>query len=233
MLSLRKRKVETRMTIIVYDQKSLITDSLGIMVFDNTNRLSYHATKIHYNEHRTVAFAYCGKMHPSYLNDWFARHYEAELVLAELLAVEIANPQPIIRKAIRGIRNVIEGMMFSPKELAHGIGISRNQAVQFTQDGSYGIGEDLFNGSGCYTEAYWMMRQAGWTPAKAMGKIADTSPLCGGAVNIQPQAALNEPDILDYCQQIIEGSGNEDLTFSQLRLRALPVKPVKKTRKAA
>lgn len=221
------------MTIIVFDQKSLITDSLGIMTFDNGNRMSYHATKIHYNEERTVAFAYCGKMHPSYLNKWFARHFEAQLVLADLIELEVNDPQPIVRKAVRALRNIIAELPFSPQELAHGIGISQNQAVQFTADGGYGITEDRFNGSGCYTETYWLMRQAGWTPAKAMAKIADSSTLCGGALNIQPQDSLNRPDILDYCHQLMSEEKYKGWTFEDLRLRAFVEKPARKTRKAS
>lgn len=221
------------MTIIVYDQKSLITDSRGMALFGDGRSLAYSAPKIHFNEGRTVALAYCGETHPEWLNKWFLTHAEMALAISLMMDVRSDNPlDGLVKKALRQARNIAESIPFPPKDFINGIAISRDHAVRLDASGPKDITEDNYNGFGCYTDSYWLMRSAGFSVARAMQTLNECSNLVGGEIHMQPQSGLAEFDIMDYLAQINASGDYKDITFQELRLRAKKPSAPSKAKKA-
>ncbi len=234
-VTLTLKKGVSFMTLIVFDSKALVTDSLGMAKFGDQDRMSYQANKILLNASGTVAMAYCGEARPDLIDKWYFKHVEARLVMAELIEIRVETPgnSDIIGKAIKTLADITAKMPHSPAEFNSGIAISRNHAFQFALGEEFkDITYDKYNGSGCHLDTYWMLRQAGWPVARVMEKISSVSAFVGGALNVQLMSALAEPDILDYCMQIIGAGQYNDLTMRDLTLRALVKKPGRKNRKA-
>lgn len=216
------------MTIIVYDQKSLITDSRGIAEFGDARSLAYHAPKIILNESRTVALAYCGQTQPDWLNQWFLRH--AEMALVRSLMVEVRNDHPdndVITKAMNQARTIADAIPFPAKDLMTGIAISQHHAVSIGSGEVNDITENHYNGAGCYLDSYWLMRAAGSSVAQTMQRLNEYSNLVGGDIQMQLQSDLADFDMMDYVMQINATGDYKDITFSELRLRALAARPSK------
>ncbi len=216
------------MTIIVYDQNALITDSYGVMEFTCGAWTSYQTNKIHVNKSGTVAMAYCGEAHDDVINDWFFKHVEAHFALIDLTDLMNKTSEDVVSKVIRALEVILEKLPSSPAKFNSGIAISRSYALQFNKNGFKPIMHQKFNGEGVAVDAYWLMRRAGMSPAVALEKISQISSVVGGGLNMHLQSSLQEMDFKDYSLQIIGAENYEDLLVKDLTMRALQPKTAKR-----
>lgn len=219
------------MTIIVYDNKSLITDSLTMVVNDATaDHFSYHSNKIRYNASRTVAFAYPGETMSAEINEWMMRHAEAELAYAYMQADRTRYGEKITMAAkyLDGFDKFISLLPFPPSKDGQGIAISKHEAVQFGSAGKSVVTNSLFIGTGCYLEAYWMLRASGMRPVPVMNRLSQIGKLVGGPINIQRQQDLNDPDYERYVKDLFDG-----VKYKDLNLHAVPKTPTNRKAKNA
>lgn len=219
------------MTIIVYDNKSLITDSLTMVVNEDTaDQFSYHSNKIRYNASRTVAFAYPGVTMSAEINTWMMRHAEAELVYACMQAgkAKYGEKLTVVSKFLDGLEELISELPCPPSKDGQGIAISKHEAIQFGSAGKSVVTNSLFVGTGCYLEAYWMLRASGMHPVPIMNRLSQIGKLVGGPINIQRQQDLNDPDYERYVQDLFNG-----VKYKDLNLHAVPKTPTNRKAKNA
>lgn len=219
------------MTIIVYDNEALITDSYGLVRFSDVDRLGYYTNKIHYNESRTLALAYSGETRSDSDNKWLFRCLEIQAVLCDMEDLYAVTGEPIVRKLIESLLNVQEHIKIKPHKNNSGIAITRDFAIQFDSSGYRDITGRKYLGEGAEVEAYWTLRAAGRTPAQAMQKLDEVSQLCGGPINMQLQSGLAKPDVQKYCTSFIEKDEINMEFIKNIRLEALPPPKVTKKRK--
>lgn len=219
------------MTIIVYDNKSLITDSLTMVVNDATaDHFSYHSNKIRYNASRTVAFAYPGETMSAEINEWMMRHAEAELVHACMQTgkAKYGEKLTVVSKFLDGLEELISELPCLPSKDGQGIAISKHEAIQFGSAGKSVVTNSLFIGTGCYLEAYWMLRASGMHPVPIMNRLSQIGKLVGGPINIQRQQDLNDPDYERYVKDLFDG-----VKYKDLNLHAVPKTPTNRKAKNA